>query len=301
MNMRRKLFNRRTLSSWAWGYGMILPLFIGLGVFYFYPVFKVIYDSFFTVGAFNKRSFAGLENYRTMLTDTAMWKSLGSTFLYAAIIVPLTIILALILAELLNTNIKGRGAFRVIYFIPTVTMSVAIAMVWRWIFNGDFGILNAIVKLFGGEPHYWLGEERTALLCISIVSVWMGVGYNMIILLAGIQGIPSSYYEAASLDGASKPRQFMTITIPLVTPTLFFVLITTVISTLQIFDVIYMMIPAKSSALGYTQSVVMYFFRNAFEYSKKGYASAIAVLLFAIIMVITAVQMKLQKKWVNYD
>jgi len=131
--------------------------------------------------------------------------------------------------------------------------------------------------------------------------VWMGVGLNMIILLAGIQGIPAHYYEAARLDGASKTRQFFSITIPLVTPTLFFVVITTMISTLQIFDVIYMMIAPKSAALNETQSIVVYFFRNAFEYSKKGYASAVAVFLFVIILGITAIQMKLQKKWVNYD
>ena len=129
----------------------------------------------------------------------------------------------------------------------------------------------------------------------------MGIGYNMIILLAGIQGISSTYYEAAELEGAGKIRQFLSITIPLVTPTLFFVVITTVISTLQIFDTIYMMLPTKSIAMKYAQSIVMYFYRNAFEYSAKGYASAIAVLLFVIIMVLTLIQMRMQKKWVHYD
>lgn len=292
---------RHRFGDWAWGYGMILPLFAGLAVFYFYPVFKVFYDSFFTVGSFDRRSFTGIGNYITMLSDTTMWKSLGNTALYVIGIVPLTVFLALILADMLNTGIKGRNAFRVIYFIPTVTMSVAIAMMWRWIFNGDFGILNYLVERFGGEAHYWLSETVPAILCISIVSVWMSVGLNMIILLAGIQGIPAHYYEAARLDGASKVRQFFSITIPLVTPTLFFVVITTMISTLQIFDVIYMMIASKSAALNETQSIVVYFFRNAFEYSKKGYASAIAVFLFVIILAITAVQLKMQKKWVNYD
>ncbi len=285
----------------AWGYGMIFPLFAGLAVFYYYPVFKVIYDSFFNVGAFDRRTFVGLSNYIQMISDATMWKSLGNTFLYVLLIVPTTVFLALILAQMLNTGIKGRGFFRVIYFIPTVTMSVAVAMMWRWIFNGDFGIFNYVITMFGGTPQYWLSDPKTAILCISVVSVWMSVGLNMIILLAGIQGIPAHFYEAARLDGASKTRQFFNITIPLVTPTLFFVVITTMISTLQIFDVIYMMIAPKSAALNETQSVVVYFFRNAFEYSKKGYASAIAVFLFVIILVITALQMRLQKKWVNYD
>lgn len=292
---------RQKRVDWAWGYGMILPLLTGLGLFYFYPVYKVFRDSLYTVGAFNRSSWAGLANYAKMFQDGVMWRSLGNTLMYAVIIIPLTVIIALILAAMLNAKIRGRDVYRVIYFIPTVTMAAAIAMVWRWIFNGDFGILNHIVKAFGGTPQYWLSDERTVLLCISIVSVWMGVGYNMIILLAGIQGISSNYYEAAELEGAGKITQFLKITIPLVTPTLFFVVITTVISTLQIFDVIYMMIPTKSIAMSYAQSVVMYFYRNAFEYSSKGYASAIAVLLFAIIMLLTLFQMRIQKKWVHYD
>ena len=300
MTTRGKMTRQKRID-WAWGYGMILPLLAGLGLFYFYPVYRVFRDSLYNVGAFNKSSWAGLDNYTKMFQDKVMWQSLGNTMMYAVIIIPLTVVLALILAALLNTKIRGRDTFRVIYFIPTVTMAAAIAMVWRWIFNGDFGILNHIVKALGGTPQYWLSESGTVLICISLVSIWMGVGYNMIILLAGIQGISSNYYEAAELEGAGKIRQFFKITIPLVTPTLFFVVITTVISTLQIFDTIYMMIPTKSMAMSYAQSIVMYFYRNAFEYSKKGYASAIAVLLFAIIMVLTVIQMRMQKKWVNYD
>ena len=293
--------NRQKRIDWAWGYGMILPLLAGLGIFYFYPVFKVFRDSLYNVGAFNRSSWAGLSNYTKMFQDGTMWQSLGNTLMYAVIIIPLTVVLALILAALLNTRIRGRDVFRVIFFIPTVTMAAAIAMVWRWIFNGDFGILNHMIKAFGGQPRYWLSSEDSVLLCVSVVSVWMGVGYNMIILLAGIQGISGTYYEAAELEGAGKIKQFLKITVPLVTPTLFFVVITTVISTLQIFDVIYMMIPTKSIAMSYAQSVVMYFYRNAFEYSAKGYASAIAVLLFLIIMLLTLFQMRFQKKWVHYD
>lgn len=299
--IKKKNISKSRITDWLWGYSMILPLMAGLSVFYFYPFFKVIIDSFFNVGAFNRKTFAGLLNYQKMLTDSDMWASMGNTFLYVIIIVPLTVFLAMILAAMLNTKIKGLSLFRVIYFIPTITMAAAIAMVWRWIFNGDYGILNYIITSLHGTSRYWLSDQSTALLCVSIVSIWMGVGYNMIILLAGIQGISKSYYEAAELDGASKISQFFNITLPLISPTLFFIMITTIISTFQTFDVIYMMIPAKTTAMSYTQSVVMYFYRNAFEFSKKGYASSIAVLLFVIIMIITLVQMKMQKKWVNYD
>ena len=284
-----------------YGYLMIAPLAVGLGVFYFYPFFKVFYDSFHVVGAFNKTSWAGISNYVTMLKDPVMWSTLWNTFRYVIVIVPFTLIFSILIAALLNTNIKGRSVFRVIYFIPAITMSAAISMIWRWIFNSDFGILNFVLSKFGVPSVQWLSDPHTAWITISIVAVWMNVGYEMIILLAGMQGISRTYYESASLDGAGRFQQFRKITLPLLTPTIFFVLITTLISTFQIFDVIYMMINSKSLAKEASQSIVLYFYRNAFEYSKKGYASAIAIFLFLIIMLITVFQMKMQNKWVNYD
>lgn len=284
-----------------YGYLMIAPLAVGLGVFYFYPFFKVFYDSFHVVGAFNKTSWAGISNYVTMLKDPVMWSTLWNTFRYVIVIVPFTLVFSILIAALLNTNIKGRSVFRVIYFIPAITMSAAISMIWRWIFNSDFGILNFVLSKFGVPNVQWLSDPHTAWITISIVAVWMNVGYEMIILLAGMQGISRTYYESASLDGAGRLQQFRKITLPLLTPTIFFVLITTLISTFQIFDVIYMMINSKSLAKEASQSIVLYFYRNAFEYSKKGYASAIAIFLFLIIMLITVFQMKMQNKWVNYD
>jgi len=300
-SVKKNRIGRNTLTEWAWGYAMILPLFIGLAAFYFYPAGRVIYDSLYEVGAFGRRSFVGLENYQSMIGDSAMWASLVNSLIYAAIIVPATVILAMFLAGMLNAKIRGLSVFRVIYFIPAVTMTVAVSMMWRWIFNGDFGILNQIIQFFGGAPIRWLGARATAMTSISIVSVWMGIGVNMVILLAAMQGVPAAYYEAATLDGASGPKKFFSITMPLIAPAISFVSITTMIGTLQIFDVIFMLMPPRSSALTSTQSVVMYFFRNAFEFSRRGYASAIAVLLLVIIMIFTVLQLKLQKKWVNYD
>lgn len=299
--MKDNKFSKRKKSNIFWGYIMIAPVTLGLGIFYFYPFFKVFFDSFHEVGAFNKTKWIGLTNYQKMMTDTVMWQSLGNTVRYVLVIVPATLILSLLLAVMLNARIKGRSVFRVIYFIPAITMGAAVAMIWKWIFNGDYGILNYIFGIFGISPIQWLSNPSLTWLAISIVAVWMNVGYNMIILLAGIQGISRSYYESASLDGANGVQQFFNITLPLVTPTMFFVLITTLISTFQTFDVIYMMISSKSLANEAAQSVVVYFYRNAFEFSKKGYASAIAILLFVIIMLVTLFQMKMQKKWVNYD
>lgn len=288
-------------KEWLTGYLMIFPVVAGLLVFYIYPIFKVIIDSFYEVGSFNKRSFVGLDNYLTMFNDPKMWSSLFNTFSYVIVIVPGTIIISLILAALLNTKIKGRGFFRVVYFIPAITMGAAVAMIWKWMYNSDHGIINAILNALGFDSVNFLTNPNTALLSICLVSIWINVGYNMIILLAGIQGISKTYYEAASIDGASPVKQFFGITLPLVTPTLFFVLITNLIGTFQTFDTIYIMIKESGIAMEATQSMVMYFFRNAFSYSKKGYASALAVFLFLIIMLVTLIQMKLQKKWVNYE
>ena len=288
-------------KEWLTGYLMIFPVVAGLLVFYIYPIFKVIIDSFYEVGSFNKRSFVGLDNYLTMFNDPKMWSSLINTFSYVIVIVPGTIIISLILAALLNTKIKGRGFFRVVYFIPAITMGAAVAMIWKWMYNSDHGIINAILNVLGFDSVNFLTNPNTALLSICLVSIWINVGYNMIILLAGIQGISKTYYEAAAIDGASPVKQFFGITLPLVTPTLFFVLITNLIRTFQTFDTIYMMIKESGIAMEATQSMVMYFFRNAFSYSKKGYASALAVFLFLIIMLVTLIQMKLQKKWVNYE
>lgn len=296
-----KMRKKSRKKEYGWGYLMISPLVLGLGIFYFYPVFKVFFDSFHEVGAFNKTKWIGLANYEKMFQDPVMWQALGNTVKYVIIIVPSTIILALILATFLNMGIKGRSFFRVVYFIPAITMGAAVAMIWRWMYNGDYGIINFILNKLGMESVQFLSDPSTALVSISIVSIWSTVGYNMIILLAGIQGISKSYYEAAAIDGANGVKQFFHVTLPLVTPTLFFVMITSLISTFQTFDTIYMMVNKKSLAMEATQSMVVYFYRNAFEYSKKGYASALAVFLFLIIMVITAIQMKMQKKWVNYE
>ena len=288
-------------KEWLTGYLMIFPVVAGLLVFYIYPIFKVIIDSFYEVGSFNKRLFVGLDNYLTMFNDPKMWSSLFNTFSYVIVIVPGTIIISLILAALLNTKIKGRGFFRVVYFIPAITMGAAVAMIWKWMYNSDYGIINVILNVLGFDSVNFLTNPNTALLSICLVSIWINVGYNMIILLAGIQGISRTYYEAAAIDGASPVKQFLGITLPLVTPTLFFVLITNLIGTFQTFDTIYMMIKESGIAMEATQSMVMYFFRNAFSYSKKGYASSLAVFLFLIIMLVTLIQMKLQKKWVHYE
>ncbi|MDF2649305.1 MAG: sugar transporter permease, partial [Paenibacillus sp.] len=188
---------------------------------------------------------------------------------------------------------------RTMYFLPVVTMPAAIAMVWKWLYNSDFGLINYVLGLLSIPGPHWLTDNRTALLSIIIVAIWCSIGSHMIIFLSGLQGISSSYYEAASIDGAGPVTKFMRITIPLLTPTIFFVLVTSLIGAFQVFDFIYMMV--GDIVMESTQSIVFLYYKYGFLKNNKGYASSIAVLLFTIIMIITYIQMKIQKKWVHYE
>lgn len=288
-------------KDWICAYLLIAPVFLGLIVFYIYPFFRSFYNSFLEVGRFGKTSWGGMINYKTLFQDNEFVKSLMNTLYYIILTVPVGICISLILAALLNSKIRGKSLYRVIYFLPSVTMSTATALVWKWIYNGDFGMLNGILNILGITGKSWLTDNSTALIAVAIVGIWMSFGYNMIILLAGMQGISRSYYEAASIDGAGGIRQFYKITVPLVTPTIFFVMITSLISGFQVFDIVYMMIGKSSTAYNASQTIVRMYYMNAFDYANKGYASAIAMVIFVVIMIITVIQMRLQKKWVNYE
>ena len=202
-------------------------------------------------------------------------------------------------ANLLNKNIKGIGVYRTLYFLPAVTMPAAVAMIWKWIYNGQYGLLNQLIMKFGGQPKAWLADNNTALACIIVVGIWMSLGMNIIFFLAGMQSIPKQYYEAAKLDGASGFKQFFTITFPLLSPTLLFVITKDLIGSFQVFDIIFMMINKTSPALKSSQSIVYLFYQAAVDFGRKGYGAAVATVLFVIIIVITFIQMTLQKRWIN--
>ncbi len=299
--MGRKKPSRRDVKDWLWGYGMVAPLVAGLIIFYFYPFFQSIYMSFTKTGAFNRSTWNGITNYVELIGDKTFWQSLKNTLVYVIMTVPVGILLSIVMAGLLNSKIKGTSFYRTVYFLPSVTMAAAISLVWRWIYNGDYGLLNAILGFLGIKGVSWLTNPNTVMIAIGIVGIWCSCGYNTIILLAGLQGISSNYYEAAAIDGAGPWYVFWKITFPLLSPTIFFVMVTSLINGLKTFDMVYMMVPTSSPVYKEAQTVVMYFYRNAFEYGDKGYASSIAVVMFALIMLITVFQMKFQKKWVIYD
>lgn len=285
-------------NEFIWGWLFILPTMIGLIVLNIYPIFKTIYESFFKTGDFGRGNiFIGVENYVKLFGDSEVWQSLVNTFKYAIVEVPFSIVISLILAVLLNRKMHGRAVYRTIFFLPMVAAPAAIAMVWRWLFNSEFGLLNHI---FGTKIN-WVSNPKIAIYSIAVIGVWSIIGYNMVLFISGLQEIPSDYYEAAQLDGATGIKQFWHITCPLLSPTIFFVMITRVIGGLQVFDLIYMVIDRNNPALKKTQSLVYLFYQNSFVENNKGYGSTIVVFLLAIIMVITVIQMYGQKKWVHYS
>lgn len=255
----KKKASKREKKDWIAAYILIAPVTLGLLVFYIWPFIQNVWFSFNDVNKFNMSTFVGLANYKEMIGDKEVWRTFGNTLKYVIVTVPVGLALSTFLAALLNAKIKGKSIYRTLYFLPSVTMSAAVAMVWKWIYNEQMGILNSAIKAMGGTGHNWLTDSKTALFMIMIVGLWMTVGYNMIILLAGMQGINSVYYEAASIDGASEITQFFKITVPMLTPTVFFVMITSIISGFQVFDTVYMMIGKASPAFEATQTVVALF------------------------------------------
>lgn len=300
VDKKHKIGKRQRKEEMA-AYFFIAPVVVGLSVFYIFPFLQNLWFGFNNVNQFNVASFCGIDNYTKLIKDEEFMTALMNSLKSAVVIVPAVLILSLLTAALLNTKIRGKSIYRTLYFLPAVTMSVAISLVWKWIYNGEYGILNSILGVLGIKGNNWLSSPQYALVMVLIVEIWIAVGYNMIILLAGMQGISKSYYEAAFIDGAGSFSCFSKITIPILTPTIFFVVITSIISSFQIFDTIFMMIPKDSPAFSASQTLVMMFYRNAFDYGKKGYAAAISSVVFLIVMIVTAVQFKMQKKWVHYE
>jgi multiple sugar transport system permease protein len=283
-----------------WGYVMIAPMLIGLLVFYVWPLIQTVYFSFTNWGAFGSYTWTGLDNYSKLLSDPNVSQALKNTFIYTFVTVPCTMVLSIIVATLLNQNIRGKAIYRTLYFLPVVTMPAAIGMIWKWLYEGDYGLINQALKPLGIQGPHWITDTRTAMLALIIVGVWSSIGYNMVLFLAGLQAIPISYYEAATIDGAGPLAKFFRITIPLLSPTIFFALVIAFINAFQIFDVIFIMFGPSNPAFNNVQSVVYLFYNDAFVTNDKGVAAAIAVVLLAIILAFTAVQLWLQRRWVHY-
>lgn len=291
-----------SLNEALWGWAMVAPTIIGLVVLNIIPIFQTLKMSFHKSGDFGRNDiFVGLANYQRMLGDAQVWQATWNTFKYTLLVVPTTVVLAILLAVLLNSKIRGKHVYRTIFFLPMVAAPAAVTMVWKWLYNTDFGLINFVLGKMGIGPVNWIEDPKIAMYSIALIGIWSTVGYSMILILAGLQEIPKDYYEAAKIDGASPVKQFFQITLPLVSPTLFFVVVTSIIQSMQVFDVIYMMEDIRSPAYDKTVSLVYLFYNNSFKYTDKGYGSTIVILLLVIILLITALQMKAQKKWVHYN
>lgn len=292
---------KRQLNEWVWGWFLIAPTIIGLIILNIIPIFQTLYLSLFKSGDFGRGNiFVGLDNYVKMFTDDQVWHAVGNTLLYTVLVIPMSITISLIVAVFLNEKIIARTTYRTIYFIPMIAAPAAVTMVWKWLYNNQFGLLNYMLENLGLPRVDWINDPNVALISISIIGIWSIIGYNVVLMLAGLQEIPKDYYEASMIDGAGPIKQLFNVTIPLLSPTLFFITVTTIIQSMQVFDFIYMMIDVTSPAYDNTVSLVYLFYNNSFKYGDKGYGSAIVMLLLVIIMVITVFQMKAQKKWVNY-
>ncbi|MCA5963912.1 MULTISPECIES: carbohydrate ABC transporter permease [Blautia] len=275
------------------------PWLIGFLVLTLYPILYSFYLMFTNMNLTGIGEFVGLDNWKYAFTDDTLFRrAFLNTLKYVFMFVPCSIILAFFVALLLSKKVKGLGFFRTAFYIPYITSGVAVTILWGWIFQKDFGIINYILSLVGIKGPNWLGDKNVAMISIVILSLWT-IGNNIIIMLAGIQDIPQSYYESAQIDGAGSLRQTFYITLPLCTPTIYFNLIVTVIAAFQVFQ--QPLILTNGGPLNSTYTAAMHLYNNGFLYGKMGYASMMAWSMFAVIMLITIVVVSTSKFWVFYD
>lgn len=287
-----KFLSQLSNSKSFMGLVFILPALIGTCIFIVIPVIFSFGLSFLDWDLINKAQFVGLRNYRELFTDPLFGKILLNTFVYAISTSIFAVIIPLVLACILNSKIRGSEFFKTAYFLPFITPMIVIAIIWQWIFDPNIGVLNHILNLHIN----WLYDANFAMPALIIVSVWKLIGYNMVIFLSGLSAINQSLFEASKIDGASTFNTFRYVTVPLLSPTIFFVVVITCISSFQVFDLIYMM--TQGGPMDSTNVLVYAVYKNAFEYFKVGQASAIAYVLFAIIFVLTLIQWQLRKKLV---
>lgn len=294
---------RRSRRRWheaRAAYLFLLPNIVGFLLFSMLPVIATLVISTLNWDLIRSPGFVGFGNYKTLFVEDPIFRQVvGNTIYYVAGVVPLSIVLSLMLALAMNNGLKGISLFRAIFFIPVITSSVAVAMLWRWLYNTDFGLINVALDAVGLPAVPWLTSTDWAMPAVIIMAVWKNLGYNMVIYLAGLQGIPPTLYEAAALDGAGWWSRFKDITVPLLGPTTFFILVISIINSFQVFDLTFILTQGGPGIA--TTTIVMYIYDQAFRYFQMGYAAALAWVLFMAIFAITLIQMRLQKRWVHYD
>lgn len=296
---RTPLARRKAL----WGIALILPNTLGLFFFFGIPVLMAFGTSLQQWNALQPPQYVGTANFERLAVDASFWQALGNTLKLLAMAVPAEVVLALGVATLLNQRLPGRAVFRAIYFLPVVTSTVAASMVWTWIFQPRYGLMGTLLAPFGLRDLNWLTRPDLVLIPIAVVTVWQRLGFDMIIFLSGLQAIPRELYEAAIIDGASRRDRFLRVTLPLLSPTTFLVIVLAVINAFQIFDQVYIMTArtTQGGVGGSATTLSFYLYESGFIRSEFGYASAVALALFLIILSVTAFQLRFQRRWVYYE
>lgn len=288
----------RQKSEAIWGWAFIIPTMAGLIILNFYPAFDTVWQSLCKTGDFGRGNvFVGLANYKAVLSNSETWQSLWNTIKYTLIEVPFGVCISMVLAAMLQQKIVGKSFFRTVFFLPMVCAPAAEAMVWKWLFNQQFGLLNHIFH----SDVAWISDPNIAWISIGVIGVWSVIGYNMVIFIGGLQEIPKDFYEAASIDGAGTVKQFFNVTVPLLSPTTFFIVQTRIIGALTVFDLMFMVMDKTNAALYKTQSIVYLFYTYSFTNGNKGYGAALVMVLVAFLMAITFVIQKCEKKFVFYN
>jgi multiple sugar transport system permease protein len=294
----QRLFDKLMHKDGTWAFILLLPNLVGFLIFMLFPVVASFLLSFTSWDMLQPIQWVGFKNYIDLFHDETFIKVFWNTIYFSAVTVPLGIVISLFLAIALDQGIAGKKFYRAAYFLPVISSMVAVAVVWQWIYNPEYGALNYFLSLFNIKGPSWLTSTVWAMPAIIITSVWKGLGFNMLIFLAGLQSISDSYYEAADIDGARWVDKFWYITVPLLSPTTFFVTVMAFIHSFQVFDSVYLMTeggPARSTSV-----IVHYLYENAFQYFRMGYASAMAYVLFFMVFIITMIQFWRQKKWGVY-
>jgi len=293
----RKPLKRATREA-LYGYLTISPWLLGFLVFTIGPIVASIGISLFDTNFMDRWDFVGLRWYTGMVQDALVQKALLNTAYYSFCVVPLSTTVALSIAVLLNQGIKGQGVWRTIYYLPSVVSGVAVALLWRWIYHPDIGLFNSILAWFGIEGPRWVFSEQWAMPSLIIMAAW-GSGAAMLIFLAGLRGIPTALYEAAAIDGAGTFRKFFSITVPMLTPTIFFNVVMNIIGTWQVFT--QSLVMTEGGPANATLTLVLYIYRKGFQQFYFGYAAALAWLLFAIILVFVLIAINTANRWVVYE
>jgi multiple sugar transport system permease protein len=294
-------FPRRKYKEWLWALLFAGPTVAGIYIFFIYPVFDSVYISLTRWNHLSSPEFIGLANYIRLFRDPQVLKELFNTLFYVVTIVPAMLIFSLLLANALNMKTPLTGFLRTAFFLPYMLLPVVTATVWRLMFNSRYGLINVVLGRLSLPQPLWLSGEYSVRLVIMVVSLWAGVGYYGVILLSGLQNIPRQYYEACELDGGGSWHKFIHVTVPLITPQLFFVIMITIISVFQIFDYIFIFGKSNPAVKENIRTMAFGIYERGFTYLDMGYASAEAIVFCVLILCVTIAQNYGQKKWVHYS